>query len=317
MKEIIPVFFTIDDLYAPYLGVAMLSLIENASPEYDYQIYVIYQKLSPENRKRIKELEREGFQIHFVPMKDRMEDIKDRTENRLRCDYFTLTIYFRLFLPEMFPQYDKGIYLDSDIVVPGDISGLYRHRLEDNLIAACPDHSVADIPELAKYMEEGLGISRYEYINSGVLLMNLKKMRETAFSGQFLRLLNAYHFDCIAPDQDYLNAMCYGKILYLEECWDAMPNDRKEPLECPQLIHYNLFDKPWCYDNIQYEEYFWEYAKRSVYYDDIRKFKENYPEEQKQSDRESMERLIRKADMVPDTEITFRKIYESGVKVRI
>ena len=64
-------------------------------------------------------------------MKDGMELITDRVENRLRCDYFTLTIYFRLFIPDLFPEYDKGLYIDSDVVVPGDISELYNHDLKD------------------------------------------------------------------------------------------------------------------------------------------------------------------------------------------
>lgn len=62
-------------------------------------------------------------------MTDTVKSITNREENLLRCDFFTLTIYFRLFLAQMFPQYDKGIYLDSDIVVPGDISQLYQTPL--------------------------------------------------------------------------------------------------------------------------------------------------------------------------------------------
>ena len=60
---------------------------------------------------------------------------------------------------------------------------------------------------VARYMEEAVGVSRYEYINSGVLLMNLNKLREKEFDKHFLNLLNTYHFDCIAPDQDYINAI--------------------------------------------------------------------------------------------------------------
>ena len=217
----------------------------------------------------------------------------------------------------MFPEYDKGIYIDSDIVVPGDISELYNHELGDNLIGACADKSVVDVPELAKYMEEAVGVNRYEYINSGVLLMNLKEMREKEFSKKFLTLLNKYHFDCIAPDQDYLNAMCNGKILYLDENWDAMPTDGKEPLPNPKLIHYNLFQKPWCYDNIQYEDYFWKYAKKTSYYEQIIEFKNNYSEEQKQSDKECLGVLVNKGEKMPDNDITFKKVMERGEKIRI
>ena len=223
MKKEIPIFFTIDDKYAPYVSVAISSIIENASKEYNYKIIIIYQELTNENIEKISRLQNDNFKIEFVYMKDTLDAITDRVENRLRCDYFTLTIYFRLFIPEMFKEYDKGIYIDSDIVVPGDISELYNFELVDNLIGACPDHSVVDIPEIINYMENAIGVNRHEYINSGVLLMNLKKMREEKFDQRFLELLNKYHFDSIAPDQDYLNAMCNGSILYLDECWDAMP----------------------------------------------------------------------------------------------
>lgn len=316
MNKVIPIFFTIDNSYAPYLNIALKSIIENASKEYDYKIIVLHEELDDFHKERISSLANNNFTIEFKEMGEELENITDRAENRLRCDYFTLTIYYRLFIADMFPEYDKGIYIDSDIVVLGDISELYNKDLGNNLIGACPDHSVVDIPQLAKYMEKAIGISRYKYINSGVLLMNLKKLREIKFSKQFLTLLNKYHFDCIAPDQDYINAMCYGEILYLEECWDAMPQEGKKPLENPKLIHYNLFEKPWHYDNVSYEEYFWKYAKESVYYKDVLECKNNYTNEQKKSDAEHMELLLYKADTIPETEVTFKKMFDQGEKIR-
>ena len=315
-KEI-PIFFTIDNSYAPYISVAIQSIMENASKNYNYKIIVLHQELSKENIEKISSLEKERFEIKFVYMKDGLDSITDRVENRLRCDYFTLTIYFRLFIADMFPEYDKGIYIDSDIVVPGDISELYNIDLGNNIIGACSDKSVVDVPELAKYMEEAVGVSKYEYINSGVLLMNLKEMRKKEFSKRFLELLNKYHFDCIAPDQDYLNAMCNGKILYLDENWDAMPTEEKEPLKNPKLIHYNLFQKPWCYDDIQYEEYFWKYAKKSRYYEQIIEFKNSYSDEQKQSDKECLGIIVSKGGKMSNNDITFKKVIERGEKVRI
>lgn len=316
-KKEIPIFFTIDNKYAPYVSVAIKSIIENASKENKYKIIIMHQELSKENIERISSLAEDGVEIEFAYMKDGLDSITDRVENRLRCDYFTLTIYFRLFIPEMFPEYDKGIYIDSDIVVPGDISKLYNIELGDKLIGACADKSVVEVPELAKYMEEAVGVSKYEYINSGVLLMNLKELRKVEFSRRFLTLLTKYHFDCIAPDQDYLNAMCNGRILYLDEAWDAMPTDNKEPLVNPKLIHYNLFQKPWCYDNIQYEEYFWNYAKKTSYYDEIVEYKKNYSEEQKQSDRVCLGVLVTKGGKMSENDITFKKVLEKGEKIRI
>ncbi len=317
MKTEIPIFFTIDDSYAPFLAVALNSAIKNANPEKQYKAIVLHQDLNEINIKKIKSLETNNFKIELMPMRANFEALDDRMSNRLRCDYFTLTIYFRLFIPEMFPQYDKGIYIDSDVVLTSDISNLYDIDIGDNLIGACNDLSIADIPPLVAYTENAIGVKKHEYINSGVLLMNLKKMREVDLEGHFLNLLNTYHFDSIAPDQDYLNAMCNGKIYYLDESWDAMPNDVKPPLAHTNLIHYNLFSKPWCYDGIQYGDEFWKYAEDSGYINEIKNYKADYTENKKKADNECLELLVRRGAEIPENEITFKKMQEKGVKIKL
>lgn len=317
MQSQIPVFFTIDNAYAPFLAVALRSAIENSSPDNHYKAIILHQDVSPENRRRIEGLAKDHFEIEFVPMQSGLESITDRMSNRLRCDYFTLTIYFRLFIPAMFPEYDKAIYIDSDVVVPGDLAELYSIDLGDHYIAACPDFSIKDVPPLVQYTVDAVGMEAGKYINSGVLLMNLKQLREKEMDRHFLQLLNTWHFDCIAPDQDYLNAMCRDKILYLDECWDAMPNPQQPPLENPKLIHYNLFSKPWCYDGIPYGDYFWKYAEQSGFSPEIKTYKENYSNEQKQSDAKCMELLAQRGMEIAGSNITFKKLHESGVKIRL
>lgn len=317
MNREIPIFFTIDDGYAPFLAVALNSAIKNSNPQRRYNAIVLYQALNETNIAKLKSLETENFKISLTPMKANFDALDDRMSNRLRCDYFTLTIYFRLFIPAMFPQYDKGIYIDSDVVLTSDIAELYDIEIGDNLIGACNDLSIADIPPLVAYTENAVGVNKHEYINSGVLLMNLKQMREVDLEGHFLNLLNTYHFDSIAPDQDYLNAMCNGKIYYLDESWDAMPNDAKPPLAHTKLIHYNLFSKPWCYDGIQYGEEFWKYAEDSGYLDEIKAYKATYTEEKKKADSECLELLVRRGSEIPDNEVTFKKLFDAGVKIRL
>ncbi len=319
-QDEIPIFFTVDESYAPYLDCAIHSLMENASRSHTYQIIVLHEDLTEESQKKISDNVKFPFQIRFLQMKDKLAGITDRAENRLRCDYFTLTIYFRLFIADLFPEYDKGVYLDSDIVVPGDISQLFQTDLGDNVIAACADRSITPVPELVEYVENAVGVPIDQYINSGILVMNLEKMRKVSFSSHFLRLLQTYHFDCLAPDQDYFNAMCNGKIVYLDESWDAMPPEgggTGSVLEHPNLIHYNLFQKPWCYDNIPYEDYFWRYAKNSPFYEDILRHKETYSEEQKASDRTCLGNMVRKGPEVCRQPVTFRKMNEKGEHIRV
>ncbi len=316
MNYEIPIFFTVDDNYAPFLAAALNSAVKNSSDNRKYRAIVLYQELSRENIEKLSKLAKDNFSVEFYAMKNSFDAITDRMSNRLRCDYFTLTIYFRLFIPLMFPQFDKGIYIDSDVVVTSDIAELFDIDIKDNFIGACRDYSIADIPPLVSYTENAVGVKGDEYINSGVLLMNLKKMRENDFEGHFLNLLNTYHFDSIAPDQDYINAICNGKILYLSQEWDTMP-DSSTPVENPKLIHYNLFSKPWCYDGIKYADEFFKYASDCGYIEEINEYKKNYSDEQKKSDKECLELLIRRGTEIPENDVTFKKMREKGVKIRL
>ena len=316
MKEI-PIFFSVDNSYAPFLAAALRSAVEKSSPDRQYKAIVLHQELTADNQNRLSRLATDNFGIEFIEMKSELEDITDRMSNRLRCDYFTLTIYFRIFIPTMFPQYDKGIYIDSDVILNADIAELFDTDIGDNYIGACTDTSIQEIPELINYMENAVGVNRKEYINSGVLLMNLKKLREVKLEQHFLRLLNKYHFDCVAPDQDYINAMCNGNIYYLSDAWDTMPNENNVPAYEPKLIHYNLFSKPWCYDGIQFGELFWKYVSSTDYKEDARLYKDNYSDSQKQSDSDCLKLLIRRADEIPATDITFKKIMASGEQISL
>ena len=66
------------------------------------------------------------------------EPFKIRKENFLRADFFTPSIFYRLFLADLFPQYDKAIYVDSDTVWNGDPAEMFAIALNDDLIGAAP-----------------------------------------------------------------------------------------------------------------------------------------------------------------------------------
>lgn len=317
MTNKIPVFFTADEPYAPYLATAINSLVKNASDTREYSVTVLHEDITPESMKKILALAKENVGITFIPMKEGLEAITDKMSNRLRCDYFTLTIYFRLFIPEMFPDIDKCIYIDSDVVLTSDVAELYDIELGDALFGACADKSVSDVPELAAYMENAVGVNRHKYINSGVLLMNTKALRESGFQSHFLTLLKTRAFDCIAPDQDYINAIAKNRILHLPDAWDTMPNPNSPESENAKLIHYNLFSKPWCYDKIQYEEHFWRYAEDSGFIDEIRGFKAAYGEDKQAADAKCLELLVRRGYEISCSDHTFRTAEANGVKIAL
>lgn len=314
----IPIFFAVDNGYAPYLGVAIKSLLTNASKDYDYKIIIIHHKLSRANIDKFKAMETANSSIEFADMTGKLDKvIDDITANRLRPDIFTLTIYFRIFIPRMFPQYDKGLYLDCDIVVPGDISKLYEEELGENVIGGCQDSSTIDIEEFASYFEKAAGVDRHEYINSGILLMNLKKLRELRMGVKFIDLLTKYQFDSVCPDQDYINAMCCGMIKHINPRYNVMPVIGKPETDDICLIHYNLFLKPWLYDDIPYEKYFWEYAKQTEFYNDLLDIKSHYGKEQKDADAANLQLMKERAIKIGNSRNTLRVVHEETGQVRL
>ena len=316
----IPIFFTADDGYAPYLGVALNSIIANADPKRHYTIVVLEENVSEEHIAKLRALVEghDSFEIRIIPMAGKIQGIHDRVGNRLRTDYFTMTIFFRIFIPEMFPEWDKGIYIDSDIVVPGDISEMYDTELGDNYLGVCRDLSIMGVPELVDYLNYGAGVGAENYFNSGVLVMNMKALRERKLAERFLELFNTYNFESVAPDQDYLNVLCYGKVVYMSNEWDAMPVDGEPEIENPKLIHYNLFEKPWLYDDIPYESYFWQYAEGTGFEAEARAAKAAYTDEQKQKDAESLARIAANGEaLAHDPEHNFASVFNTGKEPRL
>lgn len=316
-KVTIPIFYAIDDGYSKFVAVSIKSLIMNANNNYNYDINVIYENLSEENAKKLKSLETDNVKIILTEMNQNLSMITDKLGNRLREYTFTLTIFFRLFIPVMFPNYDKCIYIDADTVISGDISRLYNEDLGNNYLGCIVDKSTIDNEILASYFEEVVGIPRDKYINSGVLLMNSKKLRELKIDEKFLDLYTKYGFDVIAPDQDYINSMCYGHIKYLSDIYDAMPNPNNKEVENPVIIHYNLFLKPWQYENVQYYDYFWKYAKFTPYYDEILEIKNSYTDEDRKKDSEWMDLMVSRAESLVGTQNTLKNVFESGKETRL
>ena len=300
--EVIPIFFAVDDGYMPFLAVALESLIDNASRNYYYSIKILYTNINEDNKKKINKYQRDNVNIEFVDLNYYIEEVKDKLYTR---DYYTKTTYFRLFIANLYPQYNKAIYLDSDIVVKGDISELYNQEMGDNLLAAAPDDVIQTTKVFQEYAEKVVGVADYRnYFNAGILLMNLDEFRRFKFQEKFLYLLETIKFT-VAQDQDYLNRLCKGKVKIIHKGWDRMPIANDDlPLEQIKIIHYNLADKPWRYDNIRYQEFFWEYAKKTEYYEYICKIKENYTEEQRFKDMQQYKNLKalaqRESDCVGD-----------------
>lgn len=302
-KNEIPIFFSTDDNYIPFLDIAIASLIENASKEYEYRIIVLNTGLEQENINIIMRNERPGFAIEFVDISSEVETIKSRFKN---VYHFSVVTYYRLFIASLFPQYDKIVYLDCDLVVLGDVSELYHIDLGENILAAAPEQFVQNTEEFRRYADRALSVDPSSYVNAGVLVINLVEFRKNKIEEQFVALITAYDFDLLDPDQAYLNYLCRDKIHILPNGWNKEPM----PLSCDgkkNIVHYALYKKPWQYDDVIDGEYFWQYAKRSPFYEVIRARKEAFGEEARAEKETMAKEILVHALRIIESDDTFAK----------
>jgi len=124
---------------------------------------------------------------------------------------------FRLLLPELLPDYDKILYLDCDVIIRQDMVALYRDTdIGDNYLAAIYEAPIEGQAERIK----ALGCTPGQYFNSGVLLMNLRQMREESVSERLLRACEKEYMEF--PDQDALNQVCQGRVLPLNPVYNSI-----------------------------------------------------------------------------------------------
>lgn len=273
--SVIPVILSADNNYASYMYVTMVSMLENAdeSTFYDYWL-LVPSVFTSENTKRITGLkERYSCDIHFIDMKNAFSDLK------MQISHITSPTYYRLLAADILPkEYDKCIYLDVDICVCKDLSELFSMNMEDNYIAGVIASGYV-FNEKANCQRLKLDSMR-QYVNAGVLLMNLKQIRKDNLTAKFIELSkNNYS----SQDQDVVNVACYGKIKLLPFKYNVMTkyyvmrggvyeNDVRlrelfteeeiqEASDDPVIIHYADKIKPWNSSKVYLASCWWKYAK--------------------------------------------------------
>ena len=97
-KNIVPVFFTVDDNYVPYLSVTLKSLVDNSKKVNKYDIYIVHNQLSEQSKRLIRRLvgKRDNFSLRFPNVSVRLQHLSIRMDTR---DYYSISTYYRLFLP--------------------------------------------------------------------------------------------------------------------------------------------------------------------------------------------------------------------------
>ncbi|MBQ3490687.1 MAG: 1-acyl-sn-glycerol-3-phosphate acyltransferase [Clostridia bacterium] len=285
----IPIFYACDDNFVKYTIVSLQSMIDNASPAYQYHVYVLHTFISDEMKARLMELQNENFTISFEDVSDKLNEISEKLPIR---DYYSKTTYYRLFIAEIFPEYEKAIYIDSDTVVQGDISELYHTDIGECYIGACHEQAMVQVDEYGTYAEKVVGVSRHNFFNAGMILINCERFREKSILDQFIHHLHTYNF-VVTQDEDYLNLICKDHVYWLDQRWNTeIFGNIPYPIEEAKILHYIMTNKPWHYRDCRHGDIFWKYAEKTSVINEIQQVLSDYTDEERERDAVSGENLL-------------------------
>ncbi|MDD7306753.1 MAG: glycosyltransferase family 8 protein [Peptoniphilaceae bacterium] len=205
------ILVTLDKNYLHPLKVMLASMFIN-NPGQVFDIYVIADGLEDEDFKNLEVFAaKKASFIHRVFFDDRVFDGAKASR------YYSKAMYYRLLAAELLPKdLDRILYLDPDILVINEISELYNIDFEGNLFAAASHGDRMGVIDAVNRIR----LSNFKadlYFNSGVMMMNLEKMREEIKKEDIFSYIEDNAKGLLLPDQDVLNALYGHKILEIDD----------------------------------------------------------------------------------------------------
>ncbi|MEY8768501.1 glycosyltransferase family 8 protein [Francisella philomiragia] len=254
MKNLIA--FTIDENYIEPFIVAIQSFTLHHNVD-KYIIALIHSNIAENKIRKIKKF----FQkINLLLV---VKKIKNDFEGIKVGYHFNSVIFYRLLLSDIFNDYERILYIDSDIIFLDNIDKLFHLNLKDNVLAAIPKHNYYMIP---KHLEGKV----QKYFASGLLLINTKKFIDFGISDKCIYFLRNSKYEM--PDQDALNVavdkwleldLSYGvETAFLESNNDEL----KIKIQNPKIIQFSGSSKPWHFRNKHpYKHLYWRYLRMTSF----------------------------------------------------
>lgn len=281
-----------NEKYVPYVATLIASIRENSSPSQNYDLLIMHKDISDPSQRRLQRTlsGHKNFSLRFI----NVASYEHKFKNLFLRGHFTIETWFRLLMPELLPNYDKVLYLDSDLVVNSDLAKLYQTDIHGYLLAACHDADTAGLyngaPSYSNkrhYIDHVLKLNHpYDYFQAGVILFNLAEFRQQYTTAELLKFAASRKWELL--DQDVLNCLAQGQVKPLDMSWNVMFDWRflrikdtisRAPKRLydeymaarthPKIIHFAGPDKPWDSPNADFADVFWHYARLSGYYEDI------------------------------------------------
>ena len=240
-----------DDNYSKYAGVVIASILYNANEDDNLSFFILDSEISDKNKNSINKLKSiHKCEINFVNIDNSLFDEYKKVKTN---QYISIATYYRLKLSELLPNTDRVIYLDCDIVVNKSLEELFNSELN-----GCPIGGVSDINKRMVKKNPG-------YVNAGMLVMDLKTIREKNIEPQFLEWTKE-HIDTIKMgDQEIINEVLKGNIKLLDERWNVQSSNfvnRSSYTHEPYIIHFVSKRKPWHFGSFSYhKDYYFKYLE--------------------------------------------------------
>lgn len=192
------IVYSSSDSYCEIAGISMLSLLENNSSVRELNVYLIDNGISVENKKRLEDMFKSfGREIHYLqPL-----DIESFAKTKINIGRWNISTFYRLFLSTMLPELDKVLFIDCDTLVLEELSDLWNMDFKDKWV-----YGVDDCRGAAYRTNIGLE-PEDNYINNGVLLMNLAAWRENNVEQRFLQFIHDNQGDITFVDQGVQNGV--------------------------------------------------------------------------------------------------------------
>lgn len=269
-----------DKKFLPFCAATMASVLDNSPRQDDLHFHILTDAPFPEldvtrfdKLRRIRDFE---WEQHIVSG-DNFQDLRTTPG-------ISVATYFRLMLPSVLPEsIEKVVYIDCDLVVLDRIRKLYDIDLEDRLLLGVED-------SISIHYNEQFGDSRDAIqVNGGVLVMNLRGLRDANYREEIRRYIEANKFTIILGDQQILNCVFGKRAAYVHPRWNVhgsmfVEDWRKQSVgernlyrlaeieaavRTPAIIHYTYKRKPWqSNEHPRYTDYL-RYLRMTDYWADF------------------------------------------------
>lgn len=322
--------FSINDAYVPYISILIESIIQNAKQKRPYEIFILTTKITLKNQEILKNQIKKDkrFSIEIIDVSKLIKNKKVKIYSHL-----SIETYFRFFIFDLFPEVKKVLYLDSDLIINSDIADLYDINIEGKYLAAAKDIDIAGLIVFEKdkneYIKKVIGYKgKDEYFQAGVIIFNVQEIKRKISTDNLFKIAQKRRWNWM--DQDVMNYVFKGNVLYLSQQWNCIMNwknliggmermdilklapkqlfnEYSEARKNPFIIHYAGNQKPWTDPKADFSDYFWKYAKNSIYFNQILK-------QNKKKIRKKLKKLLNKISKIHTFLVLFIILFFSFFK---